>query len=258
MKKGYKDKPIKCCCGRFEIDLSPFFRLQALISAVTFWGFWSVVSIVDDSRFDTVTELIFVIACSCFNPMYYSTTNRVTQKSSKTATKCLFTAYFITGYIFGVIQCGIFVLYWYVVLAEMTLQLPWCSVSDFLCLFEINEPNVRCANFLMACFISLLFYFPSTGYLFFRAWLDFGLLHLFCAVAAVFIPLTITDFADRPLFSIGKERFGMNDIADNINGGGMNQRATVLIFFLLVFALFLSLSGFSCTYFRYVLCLWTA
>eukprot|EP01084_Bolivina_argentea_P302941 522983_1 len=68
---------------------------------------------------------------------------------------------------------------------------------------------------------------------------------------AVFIPLAITDIADRNIIQIDDSVFGIKFITDEFDRDIQNKKVTVIILYMVVFAMFLSLSGFSCTYFRF-------
>eukprot|EP01084_Bolivina_argentea_P238877 401360_1 len=165
VKDKYKGKPISCCCNRFQLELKMFFKIESLISALTFWSFWGVVSISNRPKYDTITELVFVISCCWFNPMFYSTTKR----ASKSINKYILNSYFIFGAFIGIVQCFIFSLYWYIkvtygknigINGENGLHID---------IFVLHEQNIRYLSFFLSFIVSFIFYFPATGYLFYRS-----------------------------------------------------------------------------------------
>eukprot|EP01083_Nonionella_stella_P000790 2266_1 len=242
----YKKKPIPCCCNACEIKLELFFKIQSLLSALTFWLFWGVASISEKAEYDTITELVFVLLSCWWNPMFYSTTIR----ASKSIRKYIMTSYFIVGAIVGVGQCFLFILYWYIKSTYGKGTDGWVISDGGLVL---HEENIRFASLFLAFVVCFIFYFPATGYLFYLrdSRLSFGLSHLFFATMAVFIPLAITDIADRNIFHIGGTEFGVKFITDEFHRDIHNKKMTVIILYMVIFAMFLSLSGFSCTYFRF-------
>eukprot|EP01083_Nonionella_stella_P052738 139815_1 len=233
LRVKYKTMPIHCCCNACEIKLELFFKIQSLLSALTFWLFWGVASISEKAEYDTITELVFVLLCCWWNPMFYSTTIR----ASTSIRKYIMTSYFIVGAIAGVCQCILFIMYWYIKLTYGNGTDGWV-VSDGGAV--LHEQNMRFASLFLAFVVCFIFYFPATGYLFYRSesQLSFGLSHFFFATMAVFIPLAITDIADRNIFHIGGIEFGVKlyNITDEFHRDIHNKTMAVVILYMVVLA----------------------
>ncbi|ETO22133.1 hypothetical protein RFI_15070 [Reticulomyxa filosa] len=93
--------------------------------------------------------------------------------------------------------------------------------------------------FYVPIIASILYYFPATGYLFYRSPIVFGLTQFLGALASLLIPIGV----------IGKKK----GIAGTLFLGKshIDPRLALLIVCATVLAVYLSISGFSCTYFKY-------
>ena len=117
--------------------------------------------------------------------MYYSTTKRAA-KSVKIYVKFIF---YIWSY-YGIIECGIFGLYWYIKVTygeRKKIDDDNALYINALGIEYLDAQSVRYGSFVLSFFVSFIFYFPATGYLFYRSPLSFALSHLICAVLAVFV-----------------------------------------------------------------------
>lgn len=102
-----------CCFGLCKIDLHRFWRLQAVFSAITFWGSIATILILPNKyfQFETIAILLFVLITCWYNPTFYSMSARKITSNNCTRSKVMKLLYQISGYLIGLIQ--LIVVIWY-------------------------------------------------------------------------------------------------------------------------------------------------
>ena len=222
-----------CCCVRAK--LQRFFKIQAIMSALSFWSVFGVMLLVpaedvneddalderpvDSFKFVTFPLTLFLMNSTWFNPAYWSTRRF---RLRKCFSKFWFYLYWFVGSVVGLCSLVVFAAYWY------------CISKQFQRMSNILEGVFLILSAGVACF----YYFPMTGYLFYRVPVAFGLSHFLGTAISLIIPLVFVRPEDN------RRRVAGETDSVTIN------RKSMLLASMIAFAVFLAISGFSCTYFR--------
>ncbi|ETO30332.1 hypothetical protein RFI_06788 [Reticulomyxa filosa] len=249
IKRRIKMTRTKCCCRM--VRLQTFFNIQSILSALTFWSIWTCLLLVPDIDYVLFTVVVFFK----FSPLC---TNGSKKKKKKTyysvarynlrtqLGKFVFWTYLIFGVCVGLAELGLLGYYVtgrFITKTHTHLNQKYDYFANFFNgaqiksnLYEWTQSSILCLGGLT----SVMYYFPTLGYLFYRTPITFGISHLVCACAALFVPLLVrgSQVGHRAIRAFGKEY-----------STDWNQTSLILIA-LVVFSIFLAGSGLSCTYLR--------
>ncbi|ETO28833.1 hypothetical protein RFI_08288, partial [Reticulomyxa filosa] len=241
VKKRIKVTQTKCCCR--VVQLQTFFNIQAVLSALTFWSIWGCFLLAPDVDNVLPTAVIFTIVSTWWNPTYYSVARY------NLRTRCSFAwfwSYLVIGVCIGLIQLLLLIYYWngrFISKTHTHFKHNFAYFSSFRDprlidrhLYEWLQSTILCLGGL----VSIVYYFPMVGYLFYRTPITFGISHLFCAICSLFIPLLVrgAEVGEKTIYIFG------NEVKIHWS------QTTLVLISLVVLSIFLASSGLSCTYFR--------